>query len=396
MTPNFQEAALRIALEAFGGHSGFDKDPFMSLVGTKHYDKVSDKLQTFVKDSFESKFFEYELNLEYSSKDIQTHLKGSLVGLFCTGRFSFATVRLDNSIWVSNSLTCQRKGFAGIDSDDDTNLELNEIISKQALVNLSGIPGKYLKKKISKNAFHTRTVLERLLTDLNKASGIPIVCDSFFATELSYDPNLSTSKPEFTIGECLEAISRAHYHGFRVIKGILVGSSMGLGLDVRSETPPKLLISLSKAVLDKESISLEDAIALSQMSTAQWEALPYNHSAPIPQAQVLSSKKYQFLLKLYGSLSQEDKLQAQCAKGLRLIGLKADQRTHFDRLACVGFPRTPPKSISGNTSGLYLLRNRVDDKKVGLSFCLIPEDPSESRVYSLPIVEMDEELKFAH
>ena len=202
-------------------------------------------------------------------------------------------------------------------------------------------------------------------------------------------------KTDYSISECLEAISKVHYHSFRVVGGVVVGRTMGLGLDLRSETPPQILTNISKAVQEKKEIALTDAIELANMSTAQWESLPYNFSIPIPQAQALAVKKNQHLLRLYGSLSEGERAIALGIKGLRLNALKSDQKKYFDRLACVGYPRVPPKGVAANVSGLYILRNRIDDNTIQLSLCLVPADPTETRDYHLPIHEAEGELKFS-
>lgn len=399
---NFKEDEKKQCLiagtEFFGTHDASPRNTEFNFFGARSFDKMSAAMQTTIVKSLSPSVLELETNAGTSGLNGAPALKGSYIGLMNLGAsFALATVRKGESAITSSSMFVFRKGLPGIDSDDDSNLEMIELMKRGNLITLGALSVKDRTQLIDSKAFIDRHSFASLLDTLFKKTSLPIVSDSGYATEASYFFNLLTDKPKYTLTEALEYIAKAHAHEFRFSSGILIAKTVAIGLDAGAEIDVELTNRLSKVALYKKGhISLLDATDIAALSDLQMEYLPYNISVPVPTTQILSVKQYRPLLRMYGSLTRTQITQAYSDRGVKMVDLTAVQKQFFDRLAYSGLPGKLDFKPLRRTLGLFLQKQRTGETKFNIILTLITGGEEEDiRTFQLPISELNGVLTYS-
>lgn len=166
-----------------------------------------------------------------------------------------------------------RTGILGLDTDDDTDPEVNQVVGQATVELEEGLPPKLKKPTLSFPSSIPHNYLPADLLYIYYKSGLPIICDDFVASHRCNFPYMLAPSYSYTLYQALTEIARAMGHQFLYFQGMMVGRTVTLGRDLRDEPPHSLVQRMCQWKLKKMPLTLEDLKGLGGLSDAQWHYL---------------------------------------------------------------------------------------------------------------------------
>lgn len=253
--------------------------------------------------------------------------------------------------------TLGRKGILGVDSDNDLEPEINERVAQAKLLNLSGMAPSQLNRKYKIPHGVARQELSELLEVISKQTGISI-CSQDYLIERRYEPPfLFTDKDSYTLQEVLQTTALFFGQVVTYRHGGLIFTSAAPGLNLRSEPPALLVVTLARKHTKKEPLDLNDVIGIGKLNSRQW-VLARKHPTVNYHTLLHSFFSNRHALRLYSELTEAERTQSEKPEGLQPKEFSKKLQTLFSFVVRTGL--VPNEKAKPSEPGIYT--RQIKDK----------------------------------
>ena len=348
------------------------------LFGVSRFQDLPSDSQNAVKSLLEGKVFDPQSNNKLTPD--------SLIGLVSADGELRVAVALPGGkdIWPSNE-SISRKGISGVDSDDDTDPEIWDDVKPDQLLNLTVMSGTLRRMKIAFPANINKTHLSELTQFLSVRTGVAIYSDDWINSAETKFTWLLTDQDNYTLEEALGQISKAFGHRIEYRNHMLYFTTVALGLDIRSEPPPKLMKRMRDLTASKLNATFEDYVNTGSLNRRQIDNISTKRFSGIEVhafrhvIQMLHKP-----LQVCSLLTPAQFVSAQTIKGFSPVRMNKEQKSAYLKICSTGLPLL--SSLVPKNSGFYIQRLPLKEGVETIRFITVStENSSHSTVYELSI-----------
>ncbi len=280
------------------------------------------------------------------------------------GAVSLAVVKPDGSdVLFSPQSGVFMRSIPALASDDDSDPEVRALTQNVRLLDLSGVPDAVRRKRLRFPSALDRAALPELLQSLARQTGLAIVADDFIRSRRTVYFWLLTDKPDYTLDEACDQISKAFGHRMIYKNSVLRVQSVSPGPDLRVEPPPQIIARLRDMTAHHLLGTLDDYAMLGGLTRAQLDTFVLAHFPGVAQGTLLiNAQRAYSVLHFYALLPPDLRERATTSAGLPFSALNARQTEAFAALSQLGAMRAATGKASMRPTGLYVRAEEVTAK----------------------------------